>query len=88
MAQFKLQVYTQERKLFDELVSSIVVPAQSGYLGVLANHAPLVALLGRGRLTAHGQSGEKTWNIDGGFLEVRQNVATLLIDRLEELAVA
>ena len=36
MADFQLQIHTQEKRVFDDRVTSIIVPAQNGYLGVLA----------------------------------------------------
>lgn len=83
MADFKLQVFTQEKKVLDEAVSSITVPGREGYLGVWAHHAPLVAILGKGRLTVKGGSGEAVHRISGGFIEVHDNVATLLVDSFD-----
>ena len=80
-AQYQLQIITQEKKVFDGPVVSIVVPAVTGYLGVLAHHAPLVALLGEGRLTIRTPRGEEHHvQLKGGFLEVQNNLATLLSD--------
>ncbi len=86
MTDFKLQVYTQEKKIYDDRVTSIVVPGIEGYLGVLANHAPLLAALGDGKLTVRRGDGERSYRISGGFLEVRDNVATMLVDKLTEPA--
>jgi F-type H+-transporting ATPase subunit epsilon len=80
MADFQLQVFTQQSKTFDAPVTSVVVPAESGYLGVLAHHAPLAATLGEGTLTIRQGSQETHYGISGGFLEVHDNVATLLVD--------
>ena len=84
-ALFRLQIYTQEDKVFDDAVESIVVPAETGYLGVLAHHAPLVATLGEGNLTIRTGDEVAEHRLQGGFLEVRDNVATLLVDRLSSL---
>ncbi len=84
-AMFQLQVFTRERMVLDEQVSSIIVPALTGYLGVMARHAPLIAVLGEGRLTIkHDSLAERTFQLAGGFLEVRDNVATILADQLTE----
>ena len=84
MADFRLQIYTQEKLVYDGQVTSMIVPAATGYLGVLAHHAPLVALLGEGTLTIkHPPADEVQMHVSGGFLEVRNNVATLLADSLE-----
>lgn len=80
--EFRLQVYTQERKVVDEPVTSIIVPAEDGYLGVLAEHAPLIAMLGEGRLTIRRELAEREFHVSGGFLEVVNNVATVLADSI------
>lgn len=63
-------------------VVSMVVPAQMGYLGVLAGHAPLVAALGKGRITLTDGSGRaEVIKVEGGgFLEVLANKATLILN--------
>jgi len=87
MNAFRLQVYTQEKKAYDGQVVSIVAPGVDGFFGVQAHHAALVALLGRGKLWLRREDGqEETFQLDGGFLEVARNVATLLADRIEPAA--
>lgn len=81
--EFRLQVYTQEKKVLDEPVTSVVVPAEDGYLGVLADHAPLIAAVGDGCLTVRREHVEREFHVRGGFLEVLNNVATLLADSVE-----
>lgn len=82
---FQLQVFTQERKVLEQNVVSLVAPGASGYFGVLANHAPLVSVLGNGTLTVTAEGGaEKTYNLGGGFLEVAHNKAVILADTLTD----
>ncbi len=86
MASFRLQIVSQTRVLLDQDVVSIIVPGQAGYFGVLANHAPMLAALGKGKLTIKPTPHEeKTFEIDGGFLEVRDNQAILLPDHVSGL---
>jgi len=80
MADFKLQVVTPERIVLDETVSSVIVPGTLGYLGVLAHHAPLLTTLASGRLTVRQADESREYQIVGGFLEVSNNVATILAD--------
>jgi F-type H+-transporting ATPase subunit epsilon len=66
-------------------ISSMIVPAERGYLGVLAHHAPIIARLNPGKITLRDSIG-KTMNFilnGNGFLEVSGNTATLLVDSLE-----
>ncbi len=85
--QFQLQVFTQVRKVLDESVTSIVVPGEDGYLGILANHAPLITTLGSGTLTIRQDFNERNLKLSGGFLEVAGNKATILADSLTETKV-
>ena len=82
--QFRLQVFTQEKKVVDELVTSLQAPGLDGYFGVLADHAPLISALGSGSLTVVGNDGTRVMNLSGGFLEVANNTATILADSLVE----
>lgn len=82
--QFRLQVFTQEKKVVDELVTSLQAPGLDGYFGVLADHAPLISALGQGDLTIVGNDGTRVLNLAGGFLEVANNTATILADSLAE----
>jgi len=61
--------------LFDGSVTSVVAPAFDGEVGVLARHAPLVTLLGRGVLRLEGvEGGTRRFEVDGGFLQVADDI--------------
>lgn len=82
---FHLQVLTPENIVFDEMVISFAAPGGIGYLGVLTNHAPLISLLKTGTLTITDKNKTKQYfEIKGGFLEVNQNEAVLLVDEIEK----
>lgn len=83
--QFRLQVFTQEKKVVDELVTSIQAPGVDGYFGVLADHAPLISALGKGNLTVTGADGTRVLGLTGGFIEVVNNTATVLADTLSDV---
>jgi len=85
MADFRLHIVTAQRVVFDEPVTSLVLPGEEGYFGLLAHHAPIVAVLGEGKMTLRRGSREDEARINGGFLEMSDNVATLLLDELEGL---
>ena len=80
--QFRLQVFTQEKKVVDELVTSVQAPGADGSFGVLADHAPLIAALGEGELTITSSAGTRVLDLSGGFMEVSNNMATVLADSL------
>ncbi|NQU41771.1 F0F1 ATP synthase subunit epsilon [bacterium] len=82
---FHLKIISPERVEFDGEVDSLIAPAEDGYVGILANHAPLLATLGEGDLTLSGpQVRHSRYHIRGdGFLEVHQNRAVILTQRVE-----
>lgn len=80
---FMLEVVTPERKVFSEEVQGIVVPATEGYLGVLANHAPMITGLNVGVANLTIGSGVISMAISGGFMEVVDNKVIMLVDTAE-----
>ena len=78
---FNVSILAPEGKIFEGEVESLVAPAKTGYVGILANHAPFITMLGQGKITVRDQTGKITAFdcLGSGFLEVSQNKATLLI---------
>jgi F-type H+-transporting ATPase subunit epsilon len=84
---FKIEIVTPERLVFSEEIESLVIPAERGYLGVLAGHAPLLATLQPGEITIKGAArGELHFATSGGFVEVTPAKAVLLTESAEEVA--
>ncbi len=83
MAGFKLQIVTPLRTVFQGTVDSVIAPGLDGYFGVLAHHAPLVAVLGRGNLRIRQARIETTWRVSEGFIEVSDNQAIVLVESAE-----
>lgn len=82
---FKIEIVTPERIVvsMDNAVS-LVVPAAEGSLGVMANHAPLMASLEIGELDIRSSTNELTSiAISGGFMEVRDNLVRVLVSTAE-----
>ncbi len=81
---FKLSVVSPERVLYEEEVQGIVVPGSEGYLGVLSNHAPLISSLAPGKITiTESDEKQRIAAVSGGFIEVSDNVATILAETVE-----
>ena len=81
MNTFNIDIVTPEENLWSGTVQSLIAPMTDGYLGVLANHAPLLGALGDGELSLN-VSDDETIKLDikGGFLEVLDNNVSLLAD--------
>jgi F-type H+-transporting ATPase subunit epsilon len=82
--QLRLVLVTPEKTLLDEPVDSLRLPLYDGQIGILPGRAPLVGRLGYGELKMSGPNGEKSYYIDGGFLQVKGSVVSVLTNRAIE----
>lgn len=79
-----LEIVTPKSKILSEKVTAFVVPAVQGSMGILYNHAPIIAEL---------EMGEIKYKVDGkyeiislcstGFLELSDNKATIIANTAE-----
>jgi F-type H+-transporting ATPase subunit epsilon len=84
-ATYPLQIVSQEEMTYQGEVESLVAPAALGYLGVLANHAPLLTSLTEGLLTIREAQGDnKIFKVRGGILEVSAKEVVILADYIED----
>ncbi len=80
---FVMEIVTPARKVLSVEVESLIAPGIQGYIGILANHAPLVTNLGIGCLRYKTIDGEGAAAITGGFMEVNDNLVTIMADTAE-----
>lgn len=81
---FKLEIVTPERLVFSQDVTSLVVPGIEGYLGILADHAPLMSELKIGEISIIDPDGhEIRIATSGGFMQVKDNAVRILADTAE-----
>jgi len=71
-------VVTPEKAVLDEAADFVVVPMFDGELGVLPGRQPLIGRLGYGELRTVSGKTTKRYYVDGGFVQVRSDVVTLL----------
>lgn len=76
-----LEILTPERKLFSDDVYGVQLPGISGLFEVLDKHAPLVSALKAGRVKVlKDKSHFSYFDIQGGFVEIENNKATVLVE--------
>lgn len=85
MADYRLQIVTQQKTVFDQKVTATTLPGEGGFFGVLAHHAPIVAVLKDGPVDIRQGNNTQRVQITGGFFEFEHNHGTLLADELEGL---
>ena len=78
-------VVTPERALVDADVDRVIVPIHDGEVGVLPGHAHFLAKLGIGELRLVTGARTERLFLEGGFVQVADNVVTVLTDRACEI---
>jgi F-type H+-transporting ATPase subunit epsilon len=81
--QLRIVLVTPETTLLDEPVEALRFPLYDGQIGVLPGRAPLVGRLGYGELQITTAGGKKSYFVDGGFVQVKQGVVSLLTSRAQ-----
>ena len=78
---FSVSVVTPEGAAFEGEAEMVIVPGAAGEIGVLARHAPLVAMLKAGSTRVHMGDGEIHEFATGpGFFQVLEDRAIALVD--------
>ena len=79
---FEVALVTPEGSAFEGEAEMLIVPGDVGEIGVLARHAPLVALLRAGSTRVHVRRGQdvREFATGPGFFKVEQDRALALVD--------
>ncbi|BAV10339.1 ATP synthase F1 subcomplex epsilon subunit [Filimonas lacunae] len=76
-----LEILTPEKKLYNGEVYGVQLPGIEGLFEILDKHAPLVSALGKGNLKVlKDKQHTENYSIQGGFVEVLNNKATVLVE--------
>ncbi len=79
-SKFPVEVLTPEGKVFDEEVEMVSTRTSVGSIGVLANHAPLMAILDPAELRLFRSDSDVVRFAQGeGYLQVVDNSALVLV---------
>jgi F-type H+-transporting ATPase subunit epsilon len=82
MATIHVDVVSAEESIFAGEAEFIVLPGESGELGIYPKHTPLITRIRPGvvRIKQIGRNDEDQVFVAGGILEVQPNVVTVLAD--------
>ena len=80
MATFHFELVSPDKISFSGEVDQVDVPGSEGDFGVLAGHAPLIALLRPGLMTVYTGGEQTKLVVLGGFAEVGPDGLTVLAD--------
>ena len=87
---FDLSLVTPEGAAYEGEAEMLIVPGVSGEIGVLARHAPLVAMLKAGEIRIKSGGDWQAFAAGPGYFKVQQDRALVLVDdavRAEEIDV-
>jgi len=87
---FDLSLVTPEGRAYEGEAEMLIVPGVSGEIGVLARHAPLVAMLKAGEIRVKANGEWQAFAAGPGYFKVQQDRALVLVDdavRAEEIDV-
>jgi F-type H+-transporting ATPase subunit epsilon len=82
----QVKVITPEKVIWSDTSDQVVLPAVTGDLGILEDHAPLVTVLDAGVVRKRNDSKWTPLILFGGFAEVENNQVTILGNGAEEIS--
>ncbi len=81
-----LEILTPEKKIFSGDVYGVQLPGIDGMFEVLEKHAPLISALKAGKLKIlKDKSATSSYEIQSGFVEVLNNVTSVLVEGAKEM---
>jgi F-type H+-transporting ATPase subunit epsilon len=79
---FEVSLVTPDGPVYEGEIEMLIVPGADGEIGVLARHAPLIAMLNAGSTRVHVKRDAEVLEFatGPGFFKVEQNRALALVD--------
>nr|AKZ21106.1 CF1 epsilon subunit of ATP synthase [Prasiola crispa] len=76
-------IMTPDQIFWDDQAEEIILPTNTGQMGVLENHAPLITALDIGVMLIRTKKDWVSLALMGGFALVKQNQITVLVNEAE-----
>ena len=81
MAQLTCIIVTPEETALEQEADFVALPLFDGEVGVAPGHSPLIGRLGFGEMRVKQGDTVERFYVDGGFVQVRGNVVSVLTNR-------
>ena len=78
-----LRIVTPTGTALERYVNYVNLPTPGGSVGILANHAPMLCAVGKGKLRCRFEGGESLVFVAGGVASVEDNEVTVLAEEAE-----
>lgn len=82
----QVKIYTPERVVEKSSFDELILPTNSGQMGVLTNHAPLTTGLDVGVMLARQGDQWRSFALSGGFAYIAKNDVQVLVNEAEDAA--
>jgi len=79
----QISILTPERPFFSGEAEEIILPTETGQMGVLNNHAPIITGLDVGAMLIRTKDQWSSVALMGGFAVVKKNQVTILANEAE-----
>ncbi len=74
-------IVTPEETVLDTEAEFVALPLFDGEVGIAQHHSPLIGRLGYGELRIRTSDDTRRFYVDGGFVQVADNVVSVLTNR-------
>jgi F-type H+-transporting ATPase subunit epsilon len=74
-------IVTPEQTALETKADFVALPLFDGEIGIAANHSPLIGRLGYGEMRIKSGGQTLVYYVDGGFVQVADNVVVVLTSR-------
>lgn len=76
----KLDIISPEKTVYSGNAELVTLPGVSGLFTILDKHAPIISVLTKGKLLYREEGKDTELNIEGGFVESKNNAITVCIE--------
>lgn len=77
---FTLEILTPDKCVFKGNVMQATIPGAEAPFVILYNHAPIISVLGQGKLSWNDADGNHSIEISSGFVEASNNMVTACVE--------
>ena len=81
MPQLNVIVVTPEQTVLEQPAEFVALPLFDGEIGIATGHSPMIGRLGYGEMRIRQTGHTQTLYLDGGFVQVANNVVSVLTNR-------
>lgn len=80
----RLEIISPEKRIFKGEVDAVNLPGMAGSFTILPHHAALISSLKTGNITYTTNNKETQLKIDSGFVEVKDDLVSVCIEKVIE----